>query len=81
MNDGIQSAGAGQDDRMVAGRDLQHYTQNNVPGGSVAPDGADERPVGSTSEIRPLWQAGGPVKEELDRHKQARQQMLSDLQR
>lgn len=75
-NDGWQSAGAGQNDRMVAGKDLQHYTN---------PRGADENAKGYTREVRPLWNAGGPVKEHLDqeeaRHKESNKLRMEHLKR
>jgi hypothetical protein len=73
MQDGYTQVGAGQDDRRVAGRDLQHYTQ---------PRTADEyhQPV---RKVTQSYASGGPMKqflgEELHRHRAAHDMRLADL--
>lgn len=57
MRDGIGQMGAGQDDRRVAGEDLQHYTQKRT---------ADENPTGQKRMVRQEAGGGGPMKEHME---------------
>jgi len=72
-NDGWGQVGAGQDDRRLQGKDLQHYVQT-----------ADENPAGIVRLVHANAQCGGPMKEALDaemgRHKEAKQMRLKHLE-
>lgn len=73
MRDGIGQVGAGQDDRRMAGRDLQHNVQLRT---------ADEAPHQHRIVTQPSG-SGGPMKEaidqELNRHNEAKKMRLEHL--
>jgi hypothetical protein len=55
-NDGWGQGGAGQDDRRLAGRDLQHAVQNKT---------ADEGHI-PVRRVVQNWQDGGPMKHHME---------------